>query len=56
VDLVSGVGSPLTIARVTGTSLSGSGPPGTYAVAVRAENSCGSSAATPSVAVTLLSP
>ena len=53
VDLVSGTGSPLTLARVTATSLSASGPPGAYALAVRAENSCGSSAATPPVAVIL---
>ena len=53
VDLVAAAGSPITLARVTATSLSASGPPGTYAVAVRAENACGSSAATPAVAVTL---
>lgn len=53
VDLVSGPGSPATLARVTGTAFSGSGPAGTYAVAVRAENACGTSAATPPVSVTL---
>jgi hypothetical protein len=52
VDLVSGPGSPATLARVTATTFSGSGPAGHYAVAVRAENACGTSAATPPVPVT----
>ena len=53
IDLVSGPGSPETLARVSGTHFTGSGPAGTYRVAVRAENACGTSAATPAVTVTL---
>jgi len=50
-----GPGSPATLARVTSTTFSGSGPAGDYAVAVRAENACGTSAATPPASVTLRS-
>jgi hypothetical protein len=53
IDLVTGPGSPATITRTPATTFSGTGPAGTYGLAVRAENACGSSGPSPTATLTL---
>lgn len=52
-DLVSGPGAPVTLARTTSPSFAGSAPPGSYAIAVRAENACGTSPPSDTLTVTI---